>query len=374
MDRNLKVMIIDDNASVRIAITSVLEDDYSITQAESGDQALDILRHDREFNVITLDLQMPGLSGIETLAEIKKINPDIEVLILTAHSDVKSARNALRYGAYDYIDKPFVNEELREAVRRGIQKGRKISSAKEASEELAMVKAQLIESEKFSIIGQLVAGVAHEINNPLTAILGFSELITMTENTPRQIEDYNNKIKTSALLCRSIVEKLLSFSRKSKGEKAPVDIHTVIDNSIDLVEFELKKNGIKLIFEPAPHMPEIIINIFELQQVFLNIINNACHAVTENREKAGRITVKTEAGENKIRIIFQDNGPGIPEENLKKIFEPLFTTKPKGKGTGLGLSICFEIVKSYGGNIFVGNTGEGARFIVELPIIMGSDK
>ncbi len=361
-------MVIDDNASVRIAVASVLGDDYSITQAESGDHALEILSHDHEFNVVTLDLQMPGRSGIETLVEIKKINPDIEVLILTAHSDVKSARNALRYGAYDYIDKPFVNEELKDAVHRGVKRNRKFSEAKEASEELAMVRAQLIESEKFSIIGQLVAGVAHEINNPLTSIIGFSELIELTEEATPRIENYNNKIKTSALLCRSIVEKLLSFSRKSKGEKAAVEIHSVIENSIDLVEFELKKNGIKLIFEPASYTPSIIANSFELQQVFLNIIGNSCHAVSENREKAGRITIKTETRENMVRIIFQDNGPGIPEENLKKIFEPLFTTKPKGKGTGLGLSICFEIVKGYGGNIFVGNTAEGARFIVELPV------
>jgi two-component system NtrC family sensor kinase len=311
---------------------------------------------------------MPGLSGIETLKKIKIINPDIEVLILSAHSNVNSARDALEYGAYAYIDKPFNNKNLRNAVRKGIIRNRKLSDVKETSEKLAMVKAQLIESEKFSIIGQLVAGVSHEINNPLTAIIGYSELAAMFGDPSQETKDYINRIKTSAMLCKSIVEKLLSFSRKNEDEKGTVDTHSVIENSIDLAEFATKKCGVKVSFEPVSESPPITANFFEIQQVFLNIINNACHALTGYREDNRKLTIRTEYNENAVLIIFEDNGPGIPEENLKKIFEPLFTTKPKGEGTGLGLSICFEIVKNHGGNIFVGNTDEGARFIIELPV------
>ena len=368
LNENFKVMIVDDNSNIRTAVSSVLKGDYEITQAESGNRAIEILNHDPQFSVITLDLEMPGLSGIETLIAIKKINPDIEVLILSAHSDVNSARDALEYGAYAYIDKPFNNKNLREAVRKGIIRNRKLSEVKETSEKLAMVKAQLIESEKFSIIGQLVAGVSHEVNNPLTAIIGYSELAMMFGDPSQETKDYISKIKTSAMLCKSIVEKLLSFSRKNEGEKETVDIVSVIENSIDLAEFETKKCGVKVNFEPVSELPRITANFFEIQQVFLNIINNACHALIAYRESNRTLTIKTEYNENSVRIIFEDNGPGIPEENLKKIFEPLFTTKPKGEGTGLGLSICFEIIKSHRGNIFVGNTDEGARFIIELPV------
>ena len=369
LSEKLKVMVVDDNANIRYAIYSVLKESYNITQVESGDQALEVLSLDSAFNVITLDLEMPGLSGIQTLKEIKKINPDIEILILSAHSDVHSARGALKYGAYDYIDKPFANKELRKAVYRGIKRSLELSEAKETSEELAMVKAQLVESEKFSLIGQLVAGVTHEINNPLTAIIGYSELAQMTEEPSQEIKSYIDKIKTSALLCKSIVEKLLSFSRKNESGKEAVNIHSAIENSLDLVEFELKKSNIEVILEPGYDIPKIVANFFELQQVFLNIINNACYAVKENNDNDRKIIIKTESNENTVRVIFQDNGPGIPEKNLRKIFEPLFTTKPKDMGTGLGLSICFEIIKNHGGDIFVGNTSEGARFIIELPSI-----
>jgi len=362
-----RVMVVDDNPNIRKAIVRVLQKDFNVVQAESGDKAIAIFKEDQSFTAMTLDLEMPGLSGISTLKEIKKINPDMEVLILSAQSDSESARGALKYGAYAYIDKPFINKELREAVFQGIKRSKKHTDAKEASNQLEMVKAQLMESEKFSIIGQLVAGVSHEIKNPLTAILGYSDLVTMTEEISDNTKDYIKKIKASARLCQSIVEKLLSFSRKNEGVKESVNINSVVEGGVDLKEPDLKTNNINITFEADPQLPLIVGNFFELQQVFLNIITNACQAVMDRSDSDGKIVIKTEVKENAIHIIFQDNGPGIPEESLSKIFEPLFTTKPEGEGTGLGLSISFEIIKSHGGNIFVGNTEEGACFIVELP-------
>ncbi len=363
-----RVMVVDDDADIRNAVISILSAKYDVIEAENGDQALEILSNDNEFNVITLDLKMPGLSGIDTLEEIKRTYPYIEVLIVTAHSDMQSAIGALKYGAYDFIDKPFRSEELHEAVLKGITKNHSNSKAKESIEQLALVKAKLIESEKFSIISQLVSGVTQEINNPLTAIIGYSELIGMTGDISAQTKEYIEKIKISALLCKGIVDRLLSFSRKNKDEKEAVNINSVIKSSLELIELEINKSKIKVIYEPASGLPDVVANYLDLQQVFLKILNNSCYAVNKKNGPNKKIIIKTEYDKKTVRVIFQDNGPGIPEENLSRIFEPLFTTKQNGEGSGLGLSICFEIVKSHGGDIFAGNTGNGACFIVELPV------
>jgi len=363
------ILVVDDESNILTAMSLVLQPEFDVTVAKTGDKAVKKIRRGMDFDVISLDLQMPGLSGIESLKAVKQLSPSTEVLIVTAHSDAESTRGALKLGAYDYIDKPFSNAELVASIRKGVERRSNTTGVEKTKEQLAFVKAQLMQSEKFSAIGQLLAGVAHELNNPLTTIMGFSEILLLRKGSFDRTRNYLEKINESSLLCKNIVQKLLAFSRKEGARQEYIQINQVIESILELKQHDFKVDGIQVVKQLADNMPNTMANFYELQQVFLNIINNA-HQAMKMHAGTGTLTVKSAFDEKVIRINFLDTGPSIPEKNLQKIFEPLFTTKKKGEGTGLGLSICYEIIKEHKGNIFVANDqGKGACFAIELPIV-----
>ena len=363
------ILVVDDEPNILRAMSLVLQSEFDVTVATTGNKAVKKIRKGMDFDVISLDLQMPGLSGIESLKAIKQLSPSTEVLIVTAHSDVESAKGALKLGAYDYIDKPFSNTELLASIRKGVKRRSNTIGVEKTKEQLAFIKAQLMQSEKFSAIGQLLSGVAHELNNPLATIMGFSEILLIRKCSPDETRNYLEKINESSLLCKNIVQKLLAFSRKEGSKQEYIQVNHVIESTLELKQHDLKVDGIQVVKQLADNMPSTMANFYKLQQVFLNIINNA-HQAMKIDAKTGTLTVKSAFDEQVLRIDFLDTGPGIPEKNLQKIFEPLFTTKKKGEGTGLGLSICCEIIKEHKGNIFVANDqGKGACFAIEIPIV-----
>ncbi len=362
------VLVADDEPNILRAMYLVLKSKFDVTIVKSGDKAIEKIQQGMDFDVVSLDLQMPGLSGIESLKAVKQLSPSTEVLIVTAHSDVESAKGALKLGAYDYIDKPFNNDELVAAICKGVERRSNAIEAETTKKQLAFVKAQLMQSEKFSAIGQLLAGVAHELNNPLTAVMGFSELLLIREYSPDITRNYVEKINKSALLCKNIVQKLLGFSRKEKSKQEYIQVNDIIESTLELKQHDLRADNIQVVRQLADNMPGTMADFYELQQVFLNMINNA-HQAMKMHAKTGTLTIKNTFDEKTMRITFLDTGPGIPKENLQKIFEPLFTTKKRGEGTGLGLSICYEIIKKHKGDIFVASDQrKGACFVIELPI------
>ncbi|MFH1489777.1 MAG: response regulator [Pseudomonadota bacterium] len=364
-----RVMVADDENNIRRALWYILKNDFDVTVVENGDKALDQVRQGHDFDVVSLDIQMPGMSGIETLQAIKAERPDIEVLLVTAHSNAESAKKALKLGAYDYIDKPFNNEDIRAAVRRGVERRKKVMTSEAARGKIEFFKAQLLQTEKFTAIGQLLAGVVHELNNPLGVIMGYSELLLQTGCATEKVPKYLENIHRSAGLCKSIVEKLLLFARKHEPKKEPIQVNDVIESTLDLKQHDFKIHDIRLQKHLAGDLPVTLADFHELQQVFLNLATNAQHAMMDN-ERQKELTVSSSFEDKVLRVKFHDTGHGIPQENLDKIFEPLFTTKEKGKGTGLGLSVCYEIIKDHGGDIFVASEpGKGSWFIVEIPLV-----
>jgi PAS domain S-box-containing protein len=239
--------------------------------------------------------------------------------------------------------------------------------------EYKKMQEQLIAQDRLASIGQLTAGVAHELNNPLTGIIGFSELL-LEKELPADITADINIIHSEAERAARIVENLLTFSRKHRTEKTPTDINEVIEKTLRLRTSEQKLKNIKTITRLSTGMQQIMANALQLQQVFLNIIVNAEFFMVESHKK-GTLIITTEKTGEYIRISFTDDGPGIPQENLKHVFNPFFTTKVVGKGTGLGLSICHGIVTEHGGSIRAeSKPGEGATFIIELPINPASSR
>jgi signal transduction histidine kinase/ActR/RegA family two-component response regulator len=226
----------------------------------------------------------------------------------------------------------------------------------------------LLQSEKMALMGQVVAGIAHELNNPLTIVIGNVQLLMMREVNQRNLQSLS-RIRDGAERASKIVKNLLTFARQEKPERKPTDINAVLRKTLELRAYELKVSNIEVSTEFALELPETMADPHQLQQVFLNLIVNAEHAMLTSHGK-GLLRLSTRAEGGKILIFFSDDGPGIPKENIRRVFEPFFTTKAVGKGTGLGLSICQGIVDEHGGRIDVESTiGRGATFVIELPVL-----
>jgi two-component system, NtrC family, sensor kinase len=243
------------------------------------------------------------------------------------------------------------------------------SSREELEKTVATLKttqAQLIQSEKLSAIGEFVAGVAHELNNPLTSVVGFAELLQQSEVSERH-RKFLGLIVISAQRCHKIVQSLLSFARQHKPERKAVELREVAEASVAILQYQLRTSNIQVVTQFDAQLPKVLADSHQLQQVFVNLINNARQAIEAYRP-SGMIRIRTERCERGARICFQDDGPGIAKENLTKVFNPFFTTKDVGKGTGLGLSLSYGIIKEHGGSIHVESTpGQGATFTIELP-------
>jgi PAS domain S-box-containing protein len=227
-------------------------------------------------------------------------------------------------------------------------------------------KAQIL--SRLASVGEMASGIAHEINNPLTSVVGFSELL-MDRDLPKDIREDIETIHQGAQRVASIVKRLLTFARQQKPERAYININDIITTTLNLRAYEMETSNIKIITQLDPDLPGTIADGSQLQQVFLNIILNA-ETEMKSAHGKGNLFIKTETIDNTLRISFKDDGPGIAKENLERIFDPFFTTREVGKGTGLGLSICHGIVTEHGGRIYAqSKPGKGATFIVELPLV-----
>lgn len=233
------------------------------------------------------------------------------------------------------------------------------------------MEEQLIVTDRLASIGELVSGVAHEINNPLTSVIGFSELL-IARDIPEDIREDLGIINKEARRTAQIVKNLLSFARRHTEAKDPTDINKLIEQVLELRAHQQKTNNINVDVQFAPGLPKIMADGFQLQQVFLNLIINAEYFMIEAHKK-GNLTITTERKGNVVKASFADDGPGIPGEIIGHVFDPFFTTKEVGKGTGLGLSICYGIITGHGGRIYAkSEPGKGATLIIELPVITGN--
>jgi PAS domain S-box-containing protein len=231
----------------------------------------------------------------------------------------------------------------------------------------AMLRAKLMHAEKMAAVGQLVSGVAHEVNNPLTAILGFTDLLMENPELPESARRDLRVILQEAQRTKQIVQNLLSFARQMPPQRRSVQLNLILQRTVHLRSYDFISHGIDVVERLDESLPEVIGDAHQLQQVFLNIINNAYDAVRETTRPA-RIEIMSARAGAFVELSFSDNGSGVTDP--ERIFDPFFTTKDVGKGTGLGLSICYGIVREHGGEIACHNNrdSEGATFIVRLPI------
>jgi two-component system NtrC family sensor kinase len=232
----------------------------------------------------------------------------------------------------------------------------------------ASLQAKLMHAEKMAAVGQLVSGVAHEVNNPLTAILGFADLLMENPDLPDSARKDLRVILQEAQRTKQIVQNLLSFARQMPPQRKPVQLNAILKRTIQLRAYDFHSRGVAVSEHFQDDLPFVIGDSQQLQQVFLNILNNAYDAVRESGSGA-RINITTVRKGDFVEVSFRDNGHGVQQPD--RIFDPFFTTKQVGEGTGLGLSICYGIVKEHGGEILCANNGAepGATFTVRLPSI-----
>jgi signal transduction histidine kinase len=259
---------------------------------------------------------------------------------------------------------PFLKEErnLLDTVAKEVAI---IIVRRQAEQEKSELQEQLRHAERLATIGQLSAGVAHELNEPLGNILGFAQLAKKCPGLPQQAELDIEKILTASLNAREVVKKLLIFARKLPPRKTKVNLNQLVEEGLHFFESRCAKEGIELLRSLSPDLPEIPADPAQLNQVIVNLTINALQAM----KTGGRLTIRTLAGKEHISLIVEDTGIGMDEEVMKQIFTPFFTTKDVGQGTGLGLPVVHGIVTSHGGSIKVeSKINQGSRFEIQLPV------
>lgn len=238
-----------------------------------------------------------------------------------------------------------------------------------AARERLALQEKLQHMDRLSTLGTLTASITHELNGPIAVILGYAEVVDTGMVDASKMGFCVERIKTSALRCKRVIEDMLAYSRGQKSEKKPADVNALVHKCVDLRRYEWLSTGVEVAESFDPLLPKVALSSSEFQQVVFNLLSNAVQAIRSKSEPKGRIRVRTEARGRSVRIVIEDDGPGIPPEILPKIWEPFFTTKPPGEGTGLGLSICRRIVEDHQGMLSVDSEmGRRTAFTIEFQV------
>ncbi len=388
----MNVLIIDDEVEIIESLVEILEDDgHSLRSASNGEVGLKEFSQG-SFDMVMLDIKLGKDNGIDILRHIVKNNSEMLVIMMTGHGSVALASEAFKCGAYDFLEKPLRLTQVRAAIRNVSQhityQNQKEEEARVAKQKICEMEQQLLLSDKMASLGNLVAGVAHEVNNPIGALASASNTMqrcmekieqkVATNNEACQesfhenfgrffklLQDNNRVVSTACERVTAIVQNLKDFSRLDESERQKVDIHQGLESTLLLMKHHIKNRiSVTSSYESTS---EILCFPRELNQVFMNILINASQAI----DNKGEIDIRTRSDDRNIFISISDSGSGIPNENIKHLFEPGFTTKGVGVGTGLGLSICYAIIKKHDGFMWVeSEVGKGTTFNISLPLIV----
>ncbi len=364
-----KVLLVDDEQDfLSIMSERMKARGMDVSTAASAKEAIQLAEAE-SFDAIILDLQMPGMDGLEALRALKAKKPEIQVILLTGHATVEKSVEAMKLGAMDLMEKPADLKTLTDKIKKA-QTKKMILIEKQAEEKM---NERAIEAGKLASVGELASGIAHEINNPIAIMVEeagwLSDLLSDEDlANPQNMEEFRralNQIKAQGGRCKDITHKLLFFAKKTDSRVREVQINDIIEETVSTSEQRAKESNVKIVKHLDQELPKVSASPSEMQQVLLNLINNAIDAIGTG---GGSIEITSRFNGGYVAIDVADTGQGIPNELINRIFDPFFTTKPVGKGTGLGLSICYGIIKKMGGDITLNSSvGMGATFQVHLP-------
>ena len=411
MDRvEQRILVVDDEAIIRTIYSSFLEEKYTCDTASSCDEALALLAKNT-YALVMSDIQMPGRNGVELLREIRHRYPDTAVIMVSGIDRPQRIRDALHIGAVDYLTKPCELDVLGFSVDRALERRELMLTTRSyradlerqnielaaSKAQLERLQAQIVHSEKMAGLGQLAAGVAHELNNPagfiygnmdlirgylgrLELMLSIYERVNLPAAEAAELVLTKKEIGYDSLLpdlrsmiadcvegaerIRDVVKNLRLFSRLDDGEFKRIDLHENIDSTIRLLSGYYGSGRIRLVREYGK-LPLVNCYAGQLNQVWTNLLVNAAQAI----KKTGEVKISSRVEGQSAVITISDTGGGIDPADLRRIFDPFFTTKPVGEGTGLGLSISYGIIRKHGGAIEAESVpGAGTTFRVTIPI------
>jgi two-component system sensor histidine kinase/response regulator len=373
-DQKGKILIVDDSVSVARLTKAVLKKEYQVEIASNGEEAFEILRSYIP-DIILLDVIMPGMDGIEVC---KKIRTDknlffIKIIMISSQTQIDERMKGYEAGADDYLGKPFNKEELLAKVhvffRLKLVEDKLNEMNEKLNEQVRIRTDQLIDSAKMAAIGKSTAGIIHNLNNPLQAILGYSELLEMTSPHNPHIQ----KLRSSAMLMKEMIASILITSRGENCIKIDsIDLNSLLLNQIEMMKTNnFFKNQIKIEID-LQQIPPYKGVYSHFSQSLSNLIKNAVDAMYNTEKKV--LSIQTKASEHEVQITISDTGCGMEPDTIKSIFDPFFSTKPlsakndEPTGTGIGLASTKEMIEAYGGKIDVESQfGNGSKLTVILP-------
>jgi two-component system NtrC family sensor kinase len=368
----LRLLLVDDEEHFRQVLAKRLSRrGMAPEQAGSGEECLNLLEK-RPMDVVILDVKMPGMDGLEVLRRIKERYERTEVILLTGYANTQDGVDGIKSGAFDYLSKPVELDHLAGKIKQAHEKILWEEERKKEADFRARMEQRMAAAERLASLGTLASVVAHEINNPLAIIndsVGWMQLLLSKPDMAEmrikgQLEKGLGKIAKSVERAKKVTHQLLGFARKDDSVVSEVNLSQLVEEAVQLVEKEASYKEIEFVQEVDASLDSIRSDAFQLRQVLINLLTNAIHATGPK----GRIKIRLQKDGEQAILTIQDTGQGIPQEDLERIFEPFFSTKPTGEGTGLGLFVTRGIVEKLGGTIEAeSRLGEGTDFRITLP-------
>ena len=369
---NIRLLLVDDEEGFRAAISRRLaKRGLKSLQASDGKECLNILKKET-VDVVVLDVKMPGISGIDTLRTIKHLFEKIQVILLTGNAAVADGVEGIKAGAFDYLTKPVEIDHLVNKIHHAFAMSRLEEEKQKEVEYRTKLEKKMIDTDRLVSLGILSTGVAHEINNPLAIINESAGFIKQIINTSDMSVSGQKdalmmgieKIEKSIKRARKITHQLLGHVKKSGSQYSKVNFKTLVYEILGLLKKEIAEKQITI--NRGIENDKILIwsDPYKIRQVLINLLNNAVHALKKN----GVISIIFHELKNDVTLEIKDNGVGIHKDNLRKIFDPFFSTKSFDEGSGLGLFVVHKIIDGLGGEIEVtSEVGKGTCFKIKLP-------
>ncbi|GBE05838.1 MAG TPA: response regulator [Nitrospirae bacterium] len=353
--KKLRVLVADDEQVIRELFEKLLcRQGYVVNTAVDGVDALEKVKRSH-YDMLILDLKMPRMNGMEVLYKTKELKKDFIIIIITGYATIETAKEAIKLGCFDYITKPFDAEYIDIVIKRAVE-------MHALAERKRKLREQIRVAEKLNALAHMGAGVAHEVNTVLTGVKLFLEMLKPELSTMKKGRNITLVLE-EVERAETLIRRFLTFSKPDKSEFLRSDINKVLNRSLELLKYRFKKQKIKVSNMSGRELPRIACDPAKIEEVFLNVISNSI----DSMNKGGELVIRSEVSNGNAAIVISDTGTGIPAENMPKLSDPFFTTRPHG--IGLGLSIVYRIIEDHKGTISVtSKKGKGTVVRVELPI------
>ncbi len=371
-----KVLIIDDDRGPRESLRILLKNDFSVLCAASVDEGVEMLQRERP-SAIVMDIRMPGKNGIDGLREIRNLDGNVSVIMLTGHGSLETAQDAIRLGASDYLRKPFDTQEMLKLIRRHVSSThaeRRRTDAESRLQSLSQrVNGQLAVMNRMASLGLASSELVHDLRNPISVAQGYLELLSLELRQragangalPPDLSDYLEKMERNLQRCTELIEVWQSMGRADDRRIGKVDLLEAVEEIVTEVRRLQPHADVRRVVDPGSAALESVGDALQIGRALRNIVVNAAQAVAP---ETGCVLVRCKADADTVTVDVQDNGCGIDPAQIQQVFDPFFTSKKGRKGTGLGLFIAATIIKDHGGKIDIySRLGEGTTVRVQLP-------